>query len=284
MPTHQSRRKESTPCARLTATGNHDLILHDDRRSASATGERRMGALMGMEGGRADRRRSAAAARVRGARRPLHDAHALHEQHLGRFVDRQRGPQQPHRLSAGRGYHAPRDEPARRDGRHLHVADKTFYDAIETTTAPMIASHSYSHIIANHARNMTDDMMRALARNGGVVVINYHAAFLGEEFRVASEKTNGNVLGAGSAVSKKCGGNEACAATEGERIDHEAMLKGDPPTVVEWEEIHRAHRPRCGDHQRGWRSRRPLIPTSTAPRCRWVWKTRRNCRRSPTRC
>jgi membrane dipeptidase len=117
-----------------------------------------------------------------------------------------------------------------------HVADKTFFDAIETTKAPMIASHSSGGVIANHARNMTDDMMRALARNGGVVMINYHAAFLGEEFRVASEKKNGNVLGAIDAVSKKCGGNEACATMEGERIDHEAMMKGDLPKVT-WEKI-----------------------------------------------
>src|SRR5207237_1267245 len=72
-----------------------------------------------------------------------------------------------------------------------HVADKTFFDAIETTKAPMIASHSSSRGIANHARNMTDDMMRALARNGGVVMINYHAALISEEFRVASERKKG---------------------------------------------------------------------------------------------
>ena len=117
-----------------------------------------------------------------------------------------------------------------------HVADKTFFDAIETTKAPMIASHSSSRVIANHARNMTDDMMRALARNGGVVMINYHAAFLSEEFRVASEKRNGNVFGAIDAVSKTCGGNEACATMENERIDHEAMMKGDLPKVT-WEKI-----------------------------------------------
>jgi membrane dipeptidase len=117
-----------------------------------------------------------------------------------------------------------------------HVADKTFFDAIETTGAPMIASHSSSRVIANHARNMTDDMMRALARNGGVVMINYHAAFLSEEFRVASERRNGNVFGAIDAVSTRCGGNEACATLEGERIDHEAMMKGDLPKVT-WEKI-----------------------------------------------
>src|SRR5215471_18963565 len=66
-----------------------------------------------------------------------------------------------------------------------HVADKTFYDALAVTTAPVIASHSSCRVIANHPRNMTDDMLRALAKNGGVVMINYHAAFLSEEFRVA---------------------------------------------------------------------------------------------------
>src|SRR4051812_3305880 len=74
-----------------------------------------------------------------------------------------------------------------------HVADKTFWDAIETTRAPVLASHSSVRSIANHPRNMTDDMLRGVAKNGGVVMINYHAAFLSEEFRVASEKRSGPV-------------------------------------------------------------------------------------------
>src|SRR5258706_14778705 len=57
-----------------------------------------------------------------------------------------------------------------------HVADKTFYDALEVSKAPMIASHSSSRVIANHARNMTDDMMRALARNGRVVLHSHHTS------------------------------------------------------------------------------------------------------------
>src|SRR6266513_269735 len=117
-----------------------------------------------------------------------------------------------------------------------HVADKTFFDAIETTRAPMIASHSSTRAIANHARNMTDDMMRALARNGGVVMINYHAAFLSEEFRVASEKRSGNVVASMAAMSKTCGSNESCTTMESERIDHEAMAKGELPKVS-WEKI-----------------------------------------------
>ena len=65
---------------------------------------------------------------------------------------------------------------------------------------------------------MTDDMLRAVAKNGGVVMINYHAAFLSEEFRVASEKKSGSVVASMAALSKKCGGDEACTTMEGERI------------------------------------------------------------------
>jgi len=117
-----------------------------------------------------------------------------------------------------------------------HVADKTFYDALAVTDAPVIASHSSCRAIANHPRNMTDEMLRALAKNGGVVMINYHAGFLSEEFRVASEKRNGTVDVAMAAMSKKCGGNEACTTLESERIDHEAMANGELPKVT-WEKI-----------------------------------------------
>jgi len=59
-----------------------------------------------------------------------------------------------------------------------HVADKTFFDVIATTRAPVIASHSSARAIANHPRNMSDDMLRALAKNGGVVMVNFYDGFL----------------------------------------------------------------------------------------------------------
>src|SRR5947199_3625944 len=117
-----------------------------------------------------------------------------------------------------------------------HVAVKTFSDVLDTTKAPVMASTSSAPAIANHPRNMTDDMMRALAKNNGVIMINYHAAFLSEEFRVASEKKSGTVVEAMAAMSKKCGGNEACSTLESERIDHEAMAKGELPKVT-WDKI-----------------------------------------------
>jgi membrane dipeptidase len=63
-----------------------------------------------------------------------------------------------------------------------HVADKTFYDALETSTAPVIASHSSCRALASAPRNMTDDMLRALAKKGGVVHINYYEGFLDDGF------------------------------------------------------------------------------------------------------
>jgi len=52
-----------------------------------------------------------------------------------------------------------------------HTADKTFYDALEVSTAPIIASHSSCRAVSSHTRNMTDDMIRALAAKGGVIGI-----------------------------------------------------------------------------------------------------------------
>src|SRR2546426_11664253 len=66
-----------------------------------------------------------------------------------------------------------------------HVSDKTFYDAIEVTRVPALASHSSVRAISNTPRNMTDGMLRGLAKNGGVIMINYNAAFLSEAFRAA---------------------------------------------------------------------------------------------------
>jgi membrane dipeptidase len=59
-----------------------------------------------------------------------------------------------------------------------HVADKTFYDVIATTRAPIIASHSSCRAIAPNTRNMTDDMLRAVGKNGGVVMVNFYDGFL----------------------------------------------------------------------------------------------------------
>lgn len=59
-----------------------------------------------------------------------------------------------------------------------HVADSTFYHALETSSVPVIASHSSCRSVANHPRNLTDSMLRDLASTGGVCMINFFSAFI----------------------------------------------------------------------------------------------------------
>lgn len=72
-----------------------------------------------------------------------------------------------------------------------HVSDKTFYDALAVTTKPVIVSHSSMRAISNVARNVTDDMLRALAKNGGVIGICFGMGFINprdaEALRSATE-------------------------------------------------------------------------------------------------
>jgi membrane dipeptidase len=74
-----------------------------------------------------------------------------------------------------------------------HVSDKTFYRAVITSRAPVIASHSATRVISNAPRNMTDDMLRAVARSGGpnskggVVMVNYYSAFISQAYRDADQ-------------------------------------------------------------------------------------------------
>lgn len=62
-----------------------------------------------------------------------------------------------------------------------HVSDQTFYDAIAVSSKPVVVSHSNARAIANHPRNISDDMLRALAKNGGVIGINFNGEFLRDQ-------------------------------------------------------------------------------------------------------
>ena len=62
-----------------------------------------------------------------------------------------------------------------------HISDAAFWDIIEMTKAPVIASHSNSRSVWNISRNLTDEMFLAICKTGGVVGINLYAHFLGEQ-------------------------------------------------------------------------------------------------------
>ena len=62
-----------------------------------------------------------------------------------------------------------------------HAGDRTFYDALDISTKPIVASHSSSRALCNHPRNLTDDQLRALATKGGVAQVTLYNGFLKEE-------------------------------------------------------------------------------------------------------
>jgi membrane dipeptidase len=68
-----------------------------------------------------------------------------------------------------------------------HVSDKTFYDTLELSKAPIMASHSSARTLTNHPRNMSDDMLKAIAAKGGVVQVNFNCGFIDEAYRLAYE-------------------------------------------------------------------------------------------------
>jgi len=113
-----------------------------------------------------------------------------------------------------------------------HVSDKTFYDALEVSRAPLLASHSSCRAICDAPRNMTDQMMKDLAAKGGVIQINYHVGFLSQEFRNA-EKADPKINEAiALEVNRRCAdGNEGCMLIEGDRITREYVAKGVLPRV-----------------------------------------------------
>lgn len=64
-----------------------------------------------------------------------------------------------------------------------HVGEQTFYDAVRVSTKPVIASHSNTYTLCPVPRNMTDDQIRALGKNGGVIHINFYSAFVDTSFQ-----------------------------------------------------------------------------------------------------
>src|SRR5438093_5245713 len=76
-----------------------------------------------------------------------------------------------------------------------HVSDPLFWDAVRYARKPVLASHSSSRALANVPRNMTDAMLKAVARNGGAVCVNFGSGFLDDRFFAAEEAIRARVRG-----------------------------------------------------------------------------------------
>jgi len=117
-----------------------------------------------------------------------------------------------------------------------HVSDKTFYDALEISKSPLIASHSSCRALCNHPRDMSDDMIKALAAKGGVIQINYEMSFIDQGYKDASDKLSGGVVALFDQLKKLCGDDEECLEKKMSEMQKKAVAEGKLPHVS-WERI-----------------------------------------------
>jgi membrane dipeptidase len=114
-----------------------------------------------------------------------------------------------------------------------HVSDSTFFDAVATTAYPVIASHSSARALNPHRRNMSDDQLRAVARNGGVVNVNFYSAFIDPRFLAKSDSI-ARVVEAEARLALQQPGADSIAirAASARRLDAAVRSLPRPPLSV----------------------------------------------------
>jgi membrane dipeptidase len=125
-----------------------------------------------------------------------------------------------------------------------HISDEAFYAVMETTSAPPIASHSSCRALCSHARNMTDDMIRALAAKGGVIQINFNSGFLDDDFNKATRERREKLT---AEAERIFAGKPEALAKERERISH-AVADPAPPLSKLIDHIDHAVKVAGADH------------------------------------
>ena len=109
-----------------------------------------------------------------------------------------------------------------------HVSDSTFYDAIAVSSVPVIASHSSARALSDFPRNLSDDQLRAIARNGGVVNANFYSRFLDSEYRARAEAVEARIATERRALRSGPDSAAAAAALSARRSTLLAALPQTP--------------------------------------------------------
>lgn len=114
-----------------------------------------------------------------------------------------------------------------------HVSDSTFFDAIALSTAPVIASHSSARALGLHPRNLSDEQLRAVARNGGVVNVNFYSTFIDPPFAAAVDKARADFRPVRDSIVAAEGDSEATRRkTDAMWIARLAALPQTPLSVL----------------------------------------------------
>ena len=110
-----------------------------------------------------------------------------------------------------------------------HVADRTFFSVLSVSRAPVIASHSCARALCASPRNIADDMLRAMASSGGVVMVNFYSAFVSQAYRDALKMMQPEI---DAAVSKARAAGRALSAVDEAKIRRGMMDRIPRPPLA----------------------------------------------------
>jgi membrane dipeptidase len=113
-----------------------------------------------------------------------------------------------------------------------HLSDKAFWDIVATSTKPVIATHSACRAIANVPRNLDDEMIRALAKTGGVVCVIFYPAFLEPGWSAKKDQVDNEIAPLVKQASEEEKGDAAHKKLARDRVRREEYLKRLPPVPV----------------------------------------------------
>lgn len=113
-----------------------------------------------------------------------------------------------------------------------HVSDKTFWDIVATSNKPIIATHSACRSIANAPRNLDDEMIKALAKTGGVVCVIFYPPFLEPGYSAKKDQVDNEIAALVKKASDEEPGDIAHKKLARDRVRREEFLKRLPPVSV----------------------------------------------------
>ena len=116
-----------------------------------------------------------------------------------------------------------------------HVSDKTFWDIVKTSTKPIIATHSNCRSIANVARNLTDEQIRAVAKTGGVVCVVFYPEFVEPGWKEKKDALEAEIMPLVKQRAAKADGNGSIKRIARDRVrerEYAARLQPVPLSRV----------------------------------------------------
>lgn len=113
-----------------------------------------------------------------------------------------------------------------------HVSDKTMSDVLDISRAPIIASHSSARALNDHPRNIPDDLLRRIAKNGGVVMVNFYPGFIDRQYSAASKARDERLKPQLDALAEQFKNDPKRLAAETKKVDDANPLPPSPPLSV----------------------------------------------------